>query len=190
MNTAQLLKVVVGLAIAYVLYMVIAQRRGSRGRWNVQPYEPYEDEEHEEGYEGYGGDEADEYEADEYEDDTDAGYEAYAEAEDEATDMGDEVETYANAVPAQWGSGGRMNVATDLLPKPTYEAQNFSEFAPKSLLGQNFLDAKKYIGVDTQGSSLRNASRDIRSTPVIPRRNVGPWLQSTIESDLLRKPLE
>lgn len=186
MNTAQLLKVVVGLAIACVVYQMLAGR--SKGRlWNVQPYEPYEDDE--------------EYEENDYEedtDDTDMGYEAYAEAEDDdmAMDMGDEVETFANATPAEWGSGGggsgggRMNVATDLLPKPTYEAQNFSEFAPKSLLGQNFLDAKRYIGVDTQGSSLRNASRDIRSTPVIPRRNVGPWMQSTIESDLLRKPLE
>ena len=176
MNTAQLLKVVVGLAIAFVAYTMITGKRGSGGRWNVQPYERFEE------------DDAGE---DDYEDDTDAGYEAYAEAEDDdmAMDAGDEVEGYANAAPAAFGSG-RMNVATDLLPKPTYEAQNFSEFAPKSLLGQNFLDAKKYIGVDTQGSSLRNASRDLRSTPVIPRRNVGPWMQSTIESDLLRKPLE
>jgi hypothetical protein len=82
------------------------------------------------------------------------------------------------------------NVATDLLPKPTYAAENFAEFAPKSLLGQNFLDTKKYIGVDTQGSSLRNANRDMRSAPSIPRQQVGPWMQSTIESDMYRKPLE
>ena len=41
-----------------------------------------------------------------------------------------------------------------------------------------------------QGSSLRNANYDLRASPAIPRRDIGPWAQSTIDSDLYRKPLE
>ena len=96
-------------------------------------------------------------------------------------------------VPAPGGppqAPGMMNVATDLLPKPTWTEQNFAEFAPKALVGQNFLDTNKYIGVDTKGSSLRNPSYDLRSTPAIPRKDIGPWSQSTIDGDLYRKPLE
>lgn len=83
------------------------------------------------------------------------------------------------------------NVAADLLPKPaTPQAMDFGEFAPKALQGQNFLEVSKQIGVDTQGSSMRNANYQLRSDPPNPRSNVGPWLNSTIEADLLRRPLE
>ena len=64
------------------------------------------------------------------------------------------------------------------------------EFAPQSLQGQQFLDPTKYAGVDTQGASLKNASWDIRRDPPIPRADVGPFLNSTIESDPYRKPLD
>ncbi len=115
------------------------------------------------------------------------GYEGYEEDAENET-----VETFTNtAAPSDWSSTkGLMNVATDLLPKPTYKDQDFAEFAPKALLGQNFLETKKYIGVDTKGSSMRNANYDLRSTPSIPRQNVGPWAQSTIDADQFRKPLE
>lgn len=83
------------------------------------------------------------------------------------------------------------NVAADLLPKPnTPQVQDFGEFAPKALQGQNFLDVTKQIGVDTQGSSLRNANYQLRSDPPNPRFNVGPWSGSTIDPDLMRRPLE
>lgn len=55
---------------------------------------------------------------------------------------------------------------------------------------QNFLTAGYHVGFDTQGSSLRNASHDIRSSPPNPRYNVSIWSQSTIEPDLNRRPLE
>ena len=84
-----------------------------------------------------------------------------------------------------------INVATDLLPKPASpQVLDFGEFAPKALQGQNFLDISQQIGVDTQGSSLRNANYQIRSDPPNPRTNVGPWSNSTIDTDLLRRPLE
>lgn len=83
------------------------------------------------------------------------------------------------------------NVAADLLPKPTtQQVQDFGEFAPKALQGQNFLEVSKQIGLDTQGSSMRNANYQLRADPPNPRTSVGPWLNSTIESDLLRRPLE
>lgn len=83
------------------------------------------------------------------------------------------------------------NVAADLLPKPTTsQVLDFGEFAPKALQGQNFLEVSKQLGVDTQGSSMRNANYQLRADPPNPRSTVGPWMNSTIEADLLRRPLE
>ena len=84
-----------------------------------------------------------------------------------------------------------INIATDLLPKPSSpQVQDFGEFAPNALKGQNFLDVSQQLGIDTQGSSLKNANYQLRSDPPNPRTTVGPWLNSTIETDLLRRPLE
>jgi hypothetical protein len=55
---------------------------------------------------------------------------------------------------------------------------------------QNFLTAGYHLGFDTQGTSLRNASYDIRSSPPNPRHRVSIWQQSTIDPDLSRRPLE
>ena len=54
----------------------------------------------------------------------------------------------------------------------------------------NLLNAGFNIGIDTIGSSLRNANLQIRSEPVNPQLNVGPWNQSTITPDFMRPPLE
>jgi hypothetical protein len=56
--------------------------------------------------------------------------------------------------------------------------------------GKNFLSAGALIGVNTVGQSLRNANQQLRSEPANPQVNVSPWLQSTIEPDLNRRPLE
>ena len=55
---------------------------------------------------------------------------------------------------------------------------------------QNFLTAGYHLGFDTQGTSLRNASYDLRSSPTNPRYRVSIWQNSTIEPDLARRPLE
>lgn len=55
---------------------------------------------------------------------------------------------------------------------------------------QNFLTAGYHQGFDTQGSSLRNASYDLRSSPPNPRYRVSIWQQSSIDPDLMRRPLE
>lgn len=215
MKTAQILKLALVAAILMALYKLIAARRSAR--WNVQPYalerydesnqdyeednEDYEEDnqDYEEDNQDYEEDDEDAEDDDEdaeednedYEDDNED-YEDDEEDDEDGED--DEMEGYSNAAPTPggWKSGvPLMNIATDLLPKPSGQVrQNFAEFAPKSLLGQNFLEAKKYIGVDTQGSSLRNANYDLRSSPAIARRDVGPWAQSTIDGDLFRKPLE
>lgn len=87
-------------------------------------------------------------------------------------------------------TGPPIAVSADLLPKPNEMLADFSEFAPKALTGQNFLSPDKYIGLNSQGSSLRNASWDLRADIPNPRMNVSVWGQSTIDSDLLRRPLE
>ena len=53
-----------------------------------------------------------------------------------------------------------------------------------------FLNAGHHIGIDTVGQSLRNANLQLRSEPPNPQESVGPWLNSTIEPDLMRVPLE
>lgn len=85
-----------------------------------------------------------------------------------------------------------MSTAAQLLPKPKEpQADDFSEFAPKALQGVNLLDASQFIGIDTQGSSLKFSSWDLRGYPVsAPRdKDVGPWNNSTVSADLLRKSL-
>lgn len=54
----------------------------------------------------------------------------------------------------------------------------------------DLLQAGYHIGLDTIGQTMRNANLQLRSDPVIPKSDIGPWNQSTIEPDLGRVPLE
>jgi hypothetical protein len=80
----------------------------------------------------------------------------------------------------------------DLLPK---DAAN-TKWAQSNPAGQgdvkdqNFLTAGYLIGVNTVGQSLRNANMQLRSEPPNPQYKVSPWMQTTIEPDLNRRPLE
>jgi hypothetical protein len=59
------------------------------------------------------------------------------------------------------------------------------------LKGVNLLQAGSMIGINTVGSSMRNANLQLRSEPPNPQGNVGPWLNSTIEPDIpSHQPLE
>ena len=81
--------------------------------------------------------------------------------------------------------------ASELLPKDTDSA--WAQNVPAGngeLKDQNFLNAGYHIGVNTVGQSLRNANRQLRSEPINPQVKVSPWLQSTIEPDVNRRPLE
>lgn len=59
-----------------------------------------------------------------------------------------------------------------------------------SLKDRNFLQSGYHIGINTVGQTLRNANQQLRSEPPNPQVKVSPWLQSTIEPDVGRKPLE
>lgn len=54
----------------------------------------------------------------------------------------------------------------------------------------NFLTAGYHIGINTVGQTLRNANRQLRSEPLNPQVPVSPWLQTTIEPDTNRRPME
>lgn len=54
----------------------------------------------------------------------------------------------------------------------------------------DLLKAGYHIGLDTIGQTLRNANMQLRSDPIITKAEVGPWNQSTIETDYARVPLE
>lgn len=59
-----------------------------------------------------------------------------------------------------------------------------------TLKDRNFLQAGHHIGVNTVGQTLRNANMQLRSEPPNPQVKVSPWLQTTIEPDVNRKPME
>ena len=79
---------------------------------------------------------------------------------------------------------------TDLLPKDINSDWSNVNPANADLKNINLLSAGQLIGINTVGSSLRNPSLQERSEPVIPKTNIGPWNQSTIDADTLRRPLE
>ncbi len=79
----------------------------------------------------------------------------------------------------------------ELLPKDTNS--QWAQLNPSGkgdLANINLLKAGYHIGIDTIGQTLRNANLQIRSEPPNPQLYVGPWNQSTIESDFMRPPLE
>lgn len=82
-----------------------------------------------------------------------------------------------------------LTPSSQLLPKPSPEGADFAQFAPKNLQAQNFLTATQWIGVNTQGSSLKNANYDLRADPIIPKADVGPWQMSSIDPNIYQRPL-
>lgn len=81
--------------------------------------------------------------------------------------------------------------AQDLLPADPNDA--WSTVNPEgrgSIAYKNFLEATHHFGIDTVGSSLKNANTSLRSDPPIPRITVSPWMQSTITPDTNRRELE
>lgn len=90
---------------------------------------------------------------------------------------------------------GAMAAATtnpdDLLPKDqNNEWAKLNPTGSGDLNNVNLLKAGYHCGVDTVSNSLRNANLQIRSEPPNPTESVSPWLNTTIEPDMNRVPLE
>jgi hypothetical protein len=82
---------------------------------------------------------------------------------------------------------------SDLLPNDVnsqWASLNPNSMNQGDILMPDLLQAGYHIGLDTIGQSLRNPNLQLRSDPVIPKSDIGPWNQSTIEPDLGRVPLE
>ena len=81
-------------------------------------------------------------------------------------------------------------------PKELLPRDSNSEFAKLNPMGAgdlqqvNLLKAGHHIGIDTVGQSLRNANLQLRSEPANPKMDIGPWNNSTISGDTMRRPLE
>lgn len=82
---------------------------------------------------------------------------------------------------------------SDLLPKDQnsqWASLNPSSMNQGDIMMPELLQAGYHIGLDTIGQSLRNPNLQLRSDPIIPKADVGPWNASTIEPDYGRVPLE
>jgi hypothetical protein len=98
----------------------------------------------------------------------------------------------SSVVPPSYSSQPVAN-PSDLLPKDQnsqWSALNPNTMNQGSVLMPDLLQAGYHIGLDTIGQSLRNANLQLRSDPIIPKKDVGIWNQSTIEADYARTPLE
>ena len=81
----------------------------------------------------------------------------------------------------------------DLLPTDAnsqWAALNPVNMNQGSILNGDMLQAGHHIGLDTIGQTLKNPNLQLRSDPIIPKQEVGPWNQSTYEPDYGRIPLE
>jgi len=78
-----------------------------------------------------------------------------------------------------------------LLPQDTNSTWNqVNPSGEGSLKDRNFLQSGFHIGINTVGQTLRNANLQLRSEPPCPMVKVSPWMTSTIEPDVSRRPFE
>jgi hypothetical protein len=98
--------------------------------------------------------------------------------------------TPTQGVPTSCSSSNIQNPA-DLFP--ANDKNSWAQLNPQGkgeLANINLLKAGYHYGIDTVGSSLRNANLQIRSEPPNPQVQVGPWNNTTITPDFMRIPLE
>lgn len=102
--------------------------------------------------------------------------------------------TYANVnykptnVADKIVAGSTQLTADDLLPKYD-EASDFTKENPVSnlLKEQNFLISGYHMGINTVLQSNKIPYYDLRSAPVIPKQDVGPWSQSSFTENSASK---
>ena len=79
----------------------------------------------------------------------------------------------------------------DLLPRDANsEWAQLNPRASGDFENVNLLRAGYWNGIDTVGSSLRNANLQVRSEPPNPQSPVSIWNNTTISPDMMRVPLE
>lgn len=79
----------------------------------------------------------------------------------------------------------------ELLPKDNNSMWNqVNPSGEGSLKDRNFLQSGFHIGINTVGQTLRNPNLQLRSEPPCPQVKVSPWMNSTIEPDVSRRPFE
>jgi hypothetical protein len=91
------------------------------------------------------------------------------------------------------GENVKSKITNQLLPLYTPESKEWIKANPKgagSLQMKNMLAAGQHIGYNTQGSSRKNANRQIRSEPPNPIAPVSIFLNSSITPDVFRKEFE
>lgn len=102
----------------------------------------------------------------------------------------DGIRTVTSGVPESCLNQQSAN-PSDLLPNDPNSAFAMGQPTGQGELANiNLLKAGQLSGIDTVGGTLRNANLQLRSEPPNPRSQVSPWLNSTIEPDLMRVPLE
>ena len=88
------------------------------------------------------------------------------------------------------GVTGLGRTPSSCYPQQTLKPGDLLPTDESILQGVNLLDSSYHVGVNTVGQSLRNANRQLRSEPPNPQVNVSPWMNTTINPDLPRRPLE
>jgi len=79
----------------------------------------------------------------------------------------------------------------DLLPQDqNSQWESLNPVSQGNIAMPDLLQAGYHIGLNTIGQTLRNPNYQLRSDPIIPKSDIGPWNQSTIEPDFGRVPLE
>jgi hypothetical protein len=102
----------------------------------------------------------------------------------------------ANTAPIAAPAAGGSDLVSVTNPSDLLPSDQNSEWAALNPVNNgnpaipDLLQAGYHIGLDTIGQTLRNPNYQLRSDPIIPKAQVGPWNLSTIEPDLGRVPLE
>jgi hypothetical protein len=117
---------------------------------------------------------------------------------------------YAADAPSPYVEGGPKGASANGLQTNTYNMKQPASVDPAGLLPNdansqwaalnpagsgslqnvNLLQAGSMIGINTQGTYLKNANLQLRSEPPIPKAAVGPWNNSTIEVDTMARSFE
>ena len=82
--------------------------------------------------------------------------------------------------------------ADDLLPKDAANSRwaKLNPAGQGDVKDQNFLQAGYHVGLNTTMGTMKNANLQFRSEVPNPKTLVSPWLNSTYEADVSRRPLE